>query len=77
MASAALPSQAVRDVVRHSGVTCVWATHRLDELEEADSVTLMDEGRVVVTGAWPAVRPRVVRAMDDIARTGAGVEGLA
>ena len=52
----------VRDIVDRSNqnsdteaqfdnpVTAVWVTHRLEELEWADSVSVMDAGRVLFTG---------------------------
>jgi energy-coupling factor transport system ATP-binding protein len=48
---------AVRAAVRGGGsegsapVTALWVTHRLDELRHADGATLMEGGRVVVTGS--------------------------
>lgn len=31
-------------------VTAVWVTHRLEELEYADAVSVMEDGRIKVTG---------------------------
>lgn len=48
--------QVVKDVVVREGVTAVWVTHRLEELRAADSVTLMEDGRVTLSGPLQAVR---------------------
>lgn len=32
-------------------VTALWVTHRLEELEWADSVSYMDQGRIQFTGS--------------------------
>jgi len=42
---------AVRAAVRGRGVTALWVTHRLEELRHADGASLMEEGRVVVSGS--------------------------
>jgi energy-coupling factor transport system ATP-binding protein len=39
----------VRNIVRDSGITAVWVTHRLEELDYADSVSYMEGGRIVWT----------------------------
>ena len=33
------------------GVTALWVTHRLEELQWADAASVMDEGRIVMTGS--------------------------
>lgn len=46
-----LVAQAVRRVVdADKAVTAVWVTHRLEELEFADAVSVMEEGRIKITG---------------------------
>lgn len=47
-------------------VTALWVTHRLEELEWADSVSYMDRGRIQFTGS-----PR--EAADYLTRLGAHV----
>ena len=44
-----------------AAVTALWVTHRLDELRHADGATLMEEGRVVVSGS-PAEVAAALRA---------------
>jgi energy-coupling factor transporter ATP-binding protein EcfA2 len=41
---------AVRAAVATRGVAALWVTHRLEELRGADGASLMEDGRVVVTG---------------------------
>ena len=43
--------RAVRHVLeRRPTVTALWVTHRLEEVEHADSATYMEDGRVVMSG---------------------------
>lgn len=44
--------QAVREVLSTSNdMAAVWVTHRLEELQFADTVTCMDKGSVQVSGS--------------------------
>ncbi len=40
----------VRNLVKHRGITALWVTHRLDELDYCDGAFLLDRGRVVDRG---------------------------
>ncbi|KAK3258968.1 hypothetical protein CYMTET_32011 [Cymbomonas tetramitiformis] len=43
--------EAVRRTVTSGGVTALWVTHRLEELEFADGATYLDKGRMMHTGS--------------------------
>jgi energy-coupling factor transport system ATP-binding protein len=40
----------VRKIVRERGITALWVTHRLEELDYCDGAFLLEEGRVVAQG---------------------------
>lgn len=41
----------VRDLVKHQGLTALWVTHRLVELDYCDRAILLEQGRVTTQGA--------------------------
>lgn len=41
----------IRALVAQSGLSVFWATHLIDEVDEADDVVILDKGRVIVAGA--------------------------
>jgi ABC-2 type transport system ATP-binding protein len=45
----------VRELVRETGVSVLWATHLLDEIEPDDAVAVMHRGRIVATGSARAI----------------------
>lgn len=47
--------QAVRAAVDDTGITAIWVTHRLEELQWADGASFMDDGKVVVSGGTAVV----------------------
>lgn len=48
--------RAVRAAVDTTGVTAIWVTHRLEELQWADGASFMDGGRVAVSGSVALVK---------------------
>ncbi|MND56812.1 Daunorubicin/doxorubicin resistance ATP-binding protein DrrA [compost metagenome] len=42
---------AIRVLVVQTGLSVFWATHLIDEVDEADDVVILDKGRVLVAGA--------------------------
>lgn len=42
---------AIRALVKQTGLSVLWATHLIDEVDEADDVVILDKGRVLVAGA--------------------------
>jgi len=42
---------AIRALVVQTGLSVFWATHLIDEVDEADDVVILDRGRVLVAGA--------------------------
>ncbi|AZB72885.1 energy-coupling factor ABC transporter ATP-binding protein [Synechococcus elongatus] len=51
--------QQVKQLVRDRGLTALWVTHRLEELEAADGACLLQQGRVVVTGSVATVKAKL------------------
>lgn len=47
---------------QNEGVTALWVTHRLEELDYADAVSVMEGGRIVLTGS-PAQARAHLRAL--------------
>ncbi|MEO0351911.1 MAG: ABC transporter ATP-binding protein [Cyanobacteria bacterium P01_A01_bin.15] len=46
----------VRDLVKRQGITALWVTHRLMELDYCDRAVLLEQGRVAADGAPHQVR---------------------
>lgn len=51
----------VQKLVRSRGLTALWVTHRLDELDYCDGAFLLDEGRVVDQGDPQRLKQRMIR----------------
>jgi len=45
----------VRDLRRDTGLSVLWATHLLDEIEPDDAVVVIHRGRVAATGSAKAI----------------------
>ncbi|MEL6927901.1 MAG: ABC transporter ATP-binding protein [Cyanobacteria bacterium J06600_6] len=50
----------VRKLVKKRGLTALWVTHRLEELDYCDGAFLLENGRVVAQGDPQALRDRLV-----------------
>ncbi|WP_244488105.1 ABC transporter ATP-binding protein [Aureimonas sp. Leaf454] len=48
----------VRRLVRQEGVSVLWATHLIDEIEEGDRVVVLHKGRVLAEGSVPEIVAR-------------------
>lgn len=46
----------VRDLVKRQGITALWVTHRLMELDYCDRAILLEQGRVATQGAPAQVK---------------------
>ncbi|WP_143780292.1 energy-coupling factor ABC transporter ATP-binding protein [Leptolyngbya sp. 'hensonii'] len=53
----------VRDLVKSRGITALWVTHRLDELDYCDGAFLLEEGKVVDQGDADRLKQRMMRQM--------------
>jgi energy-coupling factor transport system ATP-binding protein len=51
----------VRDIVKSRGLTALWVTHRLDELNYCDGAFLLEGGRVVDYGDPQRLRERMMQ----------------
>ena len=49
----------VRDLVKEQGLTALWVTHRLAELDYCDRAFLLDQGKVVAAGTATEIKPRL------------------
>jgi energy-coupling factor transport system ATP-binding protein len=43
---------------REEGITVLYITHFMEEVRQADNLVVMDQGRIVLTGASPGFLPR-------------------
>ncbi|NEQ86989.1 MAG: energy-coupling factor ABC transporter ATP-binding protein [Moorea sp. SIO2I5] len=50
----------VRNLVKSRGLTAIWVTHRLDELDYCDGAFLLDQGRVIDQGEPERLKQRLV-----------------
>ncbi|AOY79326.1 energy-coupling factor ABC transporter ATP-binding protein [Moorena producens JHB] len=50
----------VRNLVKSRGLTAIWVTHRLDELDYCDGAFLLDQGRVIDQGQPERLKQRLV-----------------
>jgi len=46
----------VHDLVRHDGLTVLWATHLTDEVRADDQLVILHEGKIVADGVCAVVR---------------------
>jgi energy-coupling factor transport system ATP-binding protein len=51
----------VRDIVKSRGLTALWVTHRLDELNYCDGAFLLEGGQVVDSGDPQRLRERMMQ----------------
>ncbi len=49
----------VRQLVNRQGITALWVTHRLNELDQADGAIVLDHGKIVGQGAPQAMMPLI------------------
>ncbi|KAH7434418.1 hypothetical protein KP509_06G016600 [Ceratopteris richardii] len=62
--------EAVRRVVSGSdGVTALWVTHRLEELDYADGASYMENGHVVLGGSVAKVKKFVLEKQEEYKRS--------
>ncbi|NJM47958.1 MAG: energy-coupling factor ABC transporter ATP-binding protein [Alkalinema sp. RU_4_3] len=54
----------VRDLVKRRGITALWVTHRLNELDYCDGAILLDRGEVVDTGEPERLRQKLLKLGD-------------
>lgn len=50
----------VRNLVKTRGLTALWVTHRLDELEHCDGAFLLDQGKVIDSGDPMRLREHLI-----------------
>ena len=55
--------QQVRQLVKTQGITALWVTHRLNELDYSDGAFLLENGRVVAQGAPEPLKQRLMGQM--------------
>jgi energy-coupling factor transport system ATP-binding protein len=51
----------VRSLVKSRGITALWVTHRLDELDYCDGVFLLESGQVIDQGNPVRLRQRLIQ----------------
>ncbi|MBD0344585.1 MAG: energy-coupling factor ABC transporter ATP-binding protein, partial [Coleofasciculus sp. Co-bin14] len=51
----------VRHLVKSRGLTALWVTHRLDELNYCDGAFLLEQGRVVAQGDPEPLKQRLMQ----------------
>lgn len=52
--------QSVQNLVKERGLTALWVTHRLNELDYCDGAILLEKGKVVATGKPADIRDRLL-----------------
>jgi len=57
----------VRQLVKTRGMTALWVTHRLEELDYADGAFLLEKGRVVDQGDPERLKHRLMRHEEEVA----------
>ncbi|MDV3000896.1 MAG: Energy-coupling factor transporter ATP-binding protein EcfA1 [Chroococcopsis gigantea SAG 12.99] len=55
----------VQSLVRSRGITALWVTHRLDELDYADGAFLLEDGCVVAQGNPQLLKERLMKTPED------------
>jgi energy-coupling factor transport system ATP-binding protein len=55
----------VRRLVKNRGITALWVTHRLDELNYCDGAFLLEKGSLVDQGDAERLKERMMRAEED------------
>ncbi|WAL60333.1 energy-coupling factor ABC transporter ATP-binding protein [Thermocoleostomius sinensis] len=51
----------VQKLIKHRGMTALWVTHRLDELEYCDGAFLLEQGQVIDRGDPQRLRRRLMQ----------------
>jgi energy-coupling factor transport system ATP-binding protein len=51
----------VQKLIKNRGLTALWVTHRLDELDYCDGAFLLENGRVVAQGNPQALKQRLLK----------------
>jgi energy-coupling factor transport system ATP-binding protein len=54
----------VRNLVKSRGLTALWVTHRLEELDYCDGAFLLERGRLVDRGEPERMRQRLMQEME-------------
>lgn len=52
-----------RKLVKERGITALWVTHRLEELDYCDGAFLLEQGRVVAQGAPAPLKARLMQTV--------------
>jgi ABC-2 type transport system ATP-binding protein len=65
----------IRRLVATEGMTVLWATHLIDEVDDADDVVILDKGKVLAAGSVPSVIGQA--GASDIHHAFAALSGLA
>ena len=55
----------VQQLVKNRGMTALWVTHRLDELDYCDGAFLLEQGRVIDRGDPARLKQRLMQSFDD------------
>ena len=55
----------VREIVKTRGLTALWVTHRLEELDYCDGAFLLERGKVVDRGNPERMRRKLMREIED------------
>jgi energy-coupling factor transport system ATP-binding protein len=58
----------VQQLVKNRGMTALWVTHRLDELDYCDGAFLLEQGRVVDQGDPTRLKQRLMQNLDSTLR---------
>ena len=51
----------VQSLVKNRGITALWVTHRLSELDYSDGAFLLDKGQVVAQGRPELLKQRLIK----------------
>lgn len=55
----------VKNLVKTRGLTALWVTHRLEELDYCDGAFLLDQGKLIAQGNPQTLRDKLVAQFDD------------
>ncbi|HEY9628687.1 MAG TPA: energy-coupling factor ABC transporter ATP-binding protein [Coleofasciculaceae cyanobacterium] len=55
----------VQQLVKNRGMTALWVTHRLDELDYCDGAFLLEQGRVIDRGDPARLKQRLMQSFDE------------
>ena len=51
----------MQSLVKNRGITALWVTHRLNELDYCDGGFLLDKGQVVAQGSPEFLKQRLIK----------------